>query len=99
MNLEEWASGVKFAGSRKRKDEIKTIIKEKCLCSEKRYMGAYLIDGNKVWDVLIKNDVNCQRVCKEKNIQSAIDIESIIEAKKYRAFWGANKQAYGKKRR
>ena len=37
MNLEEWAHGVKIAGSRKSIVEIKLIIKEECLRRQKSF--------------------------------------------------------------
>ena len=65
MNLEEWTCAVKIAGSKKSKYLISKIIKEQCLITQKKLYGAYQIDGRKVWDVLIKDDPNCQNVLKE----------------------------------
>lgn len=99
MNLEEWTCAVKIAGSKKSKYLISKTIKEQCLYTEKKLYGAYQIDGNKVWDVLIKDDPNCKKVIEEKKIYDAISLESKIEELKYRSFWSNNKHAYGRKRR
>lgn len=99
MNLEEWTCAVKIAGSKKSKYLISKIIKEQCLYSPKKFYGAYQIDGNKVWDVLIKNDPDCQKVLEQKRIIDSISLESKIEEIKYRSFWSDNKRAYGRKRR
>ena len=87
MNLEEWTCAVKIAGSKKSKYLISKIIKEQCLIIQKKLYGAYQIDGRKVWDVLIKDDSNCQNVLKEKRINDAIALESKIEEMKYHSFW------------
>lgn len=99
MNLEEWTCAVKIAGSKKSKNQISKIIKEKCLCSQKKLYGAYQIDGNKVWDILIKDDLNCKKVIEEKKIYNSISLESKIEELKYHSFWSDNKRAYRRKRR
>lgn len=99
MNLEEWTCAVKIAGSKKSKYLISKIIKEQCLITKKKLYGAYQIDGRKVWDVLIKDDPNCQNVLKEKRINDSIALESKIEEMKYHSFWSDNKYAYGRKRR
>lgn len=99
MNLEEWTCAVKIAGSKKNKYLISKIIKEECLYTQKKLYGAYQIDGNRVWDILIKDDPNCKKVIEEKNIHDAISLESKIEELKYRSFWSDNKRAYGRKRR
>lgn len=99
MNLEEWAIGVKLAGSKKGKTYIKSVIKECCLLTPQKYMGAYQIDGEKVWDILIKNDLNCKCVCEKKNYHCSMDIESAVLEMQYHAFWNDNRRAYGKKRR
>lgn len=99
MNLEEWTCAVKIAGSKKNKYTISKIIKEQCLFPLKKLYGAYQIDGSKVWEALIENDSDCQKVIKEKNIKGPIDLESRIEQMKYHAFWSDNRRAYGKKRR
>ena len=99
MNLEEWTCAVKIAGSKKSKYLISKIIKEQCLITQKKLYGAYQIDGKKVWDVLIKDDPNCQNTLKEKRISDVISLESKIEEMKYHSFWSDNKRAYGRKRR
>lgn len=99
MNLEEWTCAVKIAGSKKSKYLIAKIIKEQCLITQKKLYGAYQIDGKKVWDVLIKDDPNCQNTLKEKRINDVISLESKIEKMKYHSFWSDNKRAYGRKRR
>ena len=76
MNLEEWTCAVKIAGSKKSKYLIAKIIKEQCLVTQKKLYGAYQIDGKKVWDVLIKDDPNCQNTLKEKRINDVISLES-----------------------
>ena len=99
MNLEEWTCAVKIAGSKKSKYLISKIIKEECLFTKKKLYGAYQIDGNKVWDILIQADPDCQKVIEEKKIYDAISLESKIEELKYHSFWSDNKYAYGRKRR
>ena len=99
MNLEEWACAVQIAGSKRNRSDIKNIIKAECLLSAKKVHGAYQIDGRKVWEVLIQADASCHKVIREKNIKDHMDLESIIEQKKYHAFWSNNRRAYGKKRR
>jgi hypothetical protein len=99
MNLEEWVYAVKYAGSKKSKYNIRKIIKEQCLFSNKKIYGAYQIDGDKVWKLLIENDENCKSVIHSKNVHNYIDLESYIDQVKYRSFWSDNKRAYGKKRR
>lgn len=99
MNLEEWTYAVKFAGSKRSKYEIKRIIKEQCLFSEKKVYGAYQIDGKKVWEILILSDPNCKQIIREKRFNDHIDIEAKIEEIKYHSFWSDNRRAYSKKRR
>ena len=99
MNLSEWTQAVKIAGSKKSKYEIGKIIKERCLLTKQKIYGAYQIDGNKVWNILILPDENCQRVIHEKNIKDYIALESKIEEMKYHAFWSDNRYAYRKKRK
>ncbi len=99
MNLAEWTYAVKFVGSKKSKNQITKIIKEECLMSKDKVYGIYLIDGNKVWNKLIKDDPDCQSVIEDKKIHDVLSLESKVEEMKYRAFWSNNRRAYRKKRR
>ncbi len=99
MNLADWIHAVKIAGSKRNKYEIRKIIIEQCLFSQKKIYGAYQIDGNKVWNILILSDDNCRKVIQEKKINDHMDLESKIEEIKYHSFWSDNRRAYAKKRR
>ena len=99
MNLKEWTEAVKFLGSKRSKNSISKIIKEECLYATGKIYGTYQIDGNKVWDILIKDDLNCQQAIEEKKIYNAISLESKMEQLKYHSFWDDNKRAFGRKRR
>ncbi len=67
------------------KEEIKWIIKEKCLVTPHKVYGVYLVDDEKVWKYLIASDPVCMESAKKMRIHNAMGVESWYEEMRYRA--------------
>lgn len=80
------------------KSRLRAIILEKCLLSQKKFHGAYRVDSQKIWDIVISNDENCCTKMKELNINSLSGLLSYydeIQYKKMRRTYPRNRHRRG----
>ena len=83
ISMTDWTAIVKTLGSKKTKTEIRDIIIRECLFSTKKFYGAYLVNGDAVWEKLIESDPNCAAGILNNRLENAVDVEGWFE--KYQA--------------
>lgn len=83
ISMTTWINIIKRFGSKKTKDEIRTIINDNCLLSNKKRDGCYLVDDEKVWKLLVEKDPLCLKGVAERRIQKVADVESWLSETGY----------------
>lgn len=80
--------------SKMTKREVKNIIKERCLYSSTKIDGAYPIDLQKVWNIILMNDANCIDILEHWGITDVIGLESWYEERCYQIMHVSAKLSY-----
>ena len=75
------------------KKQVRDIIVNQCVRG--RVYGTYIVDGNKVWEMVVKTDSNCLKWAENRRIENAIEAESWYEERHYQDM----KATYPRKRR
>ena len=84
ITMTDWVNIIIMLGSTKSKEAIQGIIRERCLLSPNKVYGAWQIDGDAVWDLLIAADPKCMENAEKYRLRNAISVESWLEERKYR---------------
>lgn len=76
ISMTMWVNIIKKFGSRKTRAEIRKIIIDNCLLSNKKVDGCYLVDDDKVWKLLVEKDIRCMKGAKERRLQNPTDVQA-----------------------
>ena len=65
-------------------NELRNMIVSKCLSRPEKFLGAYCVDHQKVWDIVVKSDKKLFDNLLSQGIQGPTDVMSYYEEMQYR---------------
>lgn len=85
LPLTKWQYVVKsLLKSELTRSEIRTAILTSCLLSPHKFNGAYQVDGQKVFDLIICKDANCRKTLDKLHISDLFGVLSYYEEITYK---------------
>ena len=78
---------------------VSTKIKATCLLSDKKFLGAYQVNQQKIWDTIIMPCSICRKKLMELKISSIIDMESWQTENEYQMMHLSARSAFKKIKR
>lgn len=85
LSLTKWQYIIKnLLKSKLTKNEIRSAILEKCLYSPHKFNGAYQVDEQKVFDLIICKDAECLVRMDELHIKDVFGVISYFEEIEYK---------------
>ena len=98
LSMTTWIYVIKtLLKSEMRQQDIRHIIMNKCLFSQKKINGAYQVDDNKVWANIVLKDNGCKKKMEELNIVDVYGIYGYYEEICYKRMRGTFPRKYHKK--
>lgn len=84
VSMTNWIKVFKRLGCPLSRKELRTIIVSRFLIRPGKCLGGYLVDGDALWNYIIKKYPECEKEAQKLRLKSPISVESWIDELEYR---------------